>query len=562
MPAKIEFDNLGIGEALVRDRLAVPLHQRDYAWEDKQVEDLFQDLASAIDDGKGAYYLGTISLTRSDDGVFQVVDGQQRLATTTILLGAIRDYLLSLNDDARVTVAETFLSTIVIETGETVPRLTLNVDDNDFFHKRIICRPNDKKRKTAKPRSPSHRLIEAAARMAEQFVENVVKPFNAKNRIDCLARWVRFVEKSVMVIRAISVDDVDAFILFETQNDRGLRTTQADLAKNYLFAAAGDRIIEAQQRWTSMRGALETIGEDVTLTYLRHLSISRFGYTREREVLQRIREKVKSRVHAIDFLETLAKSAHEYVAIQSPEHSRWNQNAPSIREHIKTLGMLGVTPLRPLILAVASDFSKHRVEVTFRLFVSWAVRLLIYGGGRSGTVEHAIADAAMGVSSGTIKTVAALAKTMDSAIPGDAAFQAAFANVKVKTSKFARYYLRALELKKQGRPEPEWIPNDDPVINLEHILPNNPVNGWDHFDSETAPAYCERLGNMVLLQATKNAIAGNSSFASKRKHYAESSFILTKEVADHKQWGPTEIDERQKRLASIAVKTWPIDKLD
>jgi hypothetical protein len=67
---------------------------------------------------------------------------------------------------------------------------------------------------------------------------------------------------------------------------------------------------------------------------------------------------------------------------------------------------------------------------------------------------------------------------------------------------------------------------------------------------------------VLLLQATKNAIAANSSFASKRKHYAESSFILTKEVAASRQWGPTEIDVRQKRLAEIAVKTWPTDKLD
>jgi hypothetical protein len=562
MPAKIEFDSLGIGEALVRNRLAVPLHQRDYAWEDKQVEDLFHDLANAIDDGKGSYFLGTISLTKTDDDVYQVVDGQQRLATTTILLAAIRDYLLALNDTTRVTAVENFLFTIVIETSDTVPRLSLNVDDNEFFIRRVICRPNEKKRKAAQPRSPSHKLIDGAARLAAEYVENIVKPFNAKNRVDCLTRWVRFIDKSVMVIRAIAADDVNAFIMFETQNDRGLRTTQADLAKNYLFATACDRINEAQQRWSSMRGALETIGEDVTLTYLRHLSISRFGYTREREVLERIREKVQSRVHAIDFLETLAKSANEYVAIQSPEHSRWNQNAPSIRHHIKTLGMLGVTPLRPLMLAVASHFSKRRVEISFRLFVSWAVRLLIHGGGRSGSVEQAIADAAMNVSSGTIKTVPDLATAMESAIPNDAAFQNSFANARVKTNKFARYYLRALELKKQGWPEPEWIPNDDPVINLEHILPDNPVSGWDHFDTETAPAYCERLGNMVLLQATRNAVAGNSSFSTKRRHYADSTFILTKEIADKRQWGPNEIDERQKRLAALAVKTWPIDNLD
>jgi hypothetical protein len=59
--------------------------------------------------------------------------------------------------------------------------------------------------------------------------------------------------------------------------------------KNHLFALADDRLSEAQQRWAAMNGALETLDDnDVTITYLRHLLISRWGHTREREVFNKV----------------------------------------------------------------------------------------------------------------------------------------------------------------------------------------------------------------------------------------------------------------------------------
>src|SRR5437016_1550269 len=89
-PGMIQFDHVGIGRALANHRLSVPVNQREYSWEDEQVKEVFQDLQRSID--QGAYFLGTIVLTRGKGGALEVADGQQRLATITILLAAIRDY--------------------------------------------------------------------------------------------------------------------------------------------------------------------------------------------------------------------------------------------------------------------------------------------------------------------------------------------------------------------------------------------------------------------------------------------------------------------------------------
>ncbi len=94
MAGKIDFAQQGIATAIEQRRLAVPLNQREYSWEEEHAQTLFQDLSGAL--GRHTYFLGTIVLTRTGiDGGLEVADGQQRLATVTMLLSAIRDYYLA-----------------------------------------------------------------------------------------------------------------------------------------------------------------------------------------------------------------------------------------------------------------------------------------------------------------------------------------------------------------------------------------------------------------------------------------------------------------------------------
>jgi hypothetical protein len=117
-----------------------------------------------------------------------------------------------------------------------------------------------------------------------------------------------------------------------------------------------------------------------------------------------------------------------------------------------------------------------------------------------------------------------------------------------------------MEQKRKGKDEPEWVPQDDEnEINLEHILPENPDSkAWPDIDRETAAANYRRIGNMVMFQAKKNSIIGNSSFKEKKELLKDSAFLLTSEVAKYTTWGIKDMIERQKELAKLAVKTWPI----
>ena len=391
----MDFDTLGIGTALKRNRLVVPLNQREYSWEDRHVEELFQDIAGAIDSRKQAYFLGTLVLTNGDDGTLEIADGQQRLATTSILLAAIRDYFYRRNDESMVGDLESFLYTFVRRTREIDPRLHLNVTDHDYFRRRVLARPDDPERLESSPAAVSHSLIDGAAILAASHVEDILRPFGESTKDDHLNSWIEFIENSVQIIMLTVPDDMNAYVMFETLNDRGLRVSQSDLVKNYLFSEADNRISEAQERWALMNGTLEVMDDDeVTINYLRHLLISIHGHVREKDVLEKVRENVRGRAPAIEFLGTLSSAALDYVAIQTPTHPKWSGNTRTLRHHVSTLLLLKVTPLRPLMLAVVRSFPPDEVEIAFRRFVSWSVRWLIAGGARSGRTESGLADAA------------------------------------------------------------------------------------------------------------------------------------------------------------------------
>ena len=134
---EIGFAQLGLASVLKQNQLVVPPNQREYSWTEKEARTLFQDFARAIADGGGTYFLGTIVTIPRSNGLLEVVDGQQRLATTAILLSAIRDYLQTRDEMIAQSIDSEFLTVIDRASRARVPRLRLNIDENEFFRSRL-----------------------------------------------------------------------------------------------------------------------------------------------------------------------------------------------------------------------------------------------------------------------------------------------------------------------------------------------------------------------------------------------------------------------------------------
>ena len=554
---EIGFLQLGLASVLKQNQLAVPPNQREYSWTNKEVRTLLQDFAKAIAAGDtgSSYFLGTIVTIPRIGSVLEVVDGQQRLATTAIMLSAIRDYLRKRDTMIAESIDLEFLTVIDRVSRARVPRLRLNLDDNEYFRARLTAADP-----APTPTKPSHRLLDAAFSEAADQVLKIVAGFDEKDHGDILNRWISFMEGRALAVLLRVPNDADAYRMFETLNDRGLRTSQSDLVKNYLFGRAGDRLGEVQQKWALMRGALETVEEDdITITFLRHALTVIQGFVRETQVYEQVQNIAKAPQPVVTFTNQLEALANAYVAIQNPEHEKWNKYSDATRKAIEVLNLFDIKPLRPLMLAIAQKFQGKEAEKAFRFCVSLAVRLMIASSTRTGSVEEGLAGAAHRIFNGDIMAATALATDLKALTPTDGTFASAFETASVSNRKLARYYLRSMELAAKGEAEPWHIPNDDrSAINLEHVLPERPEGNWPQFTEEQAHLYCRKIGNLCLMRASDNSAAKSDGFAIKKPLFEKSPYVLTKQVSEAADWTSADIIARQKTLAGIAIKTWPV----
>ncbi len=549
----------GIGHLLQDSKLAVPPYQRSYAWTEKNVTQLFTDLATAIIEGDSEYFLGSIVLIGASGEWPSVVDGQQRLATAAILIAAIRDYFDQKGDVQRVNKIESdYLLETDLRTQEPTPKLKLNATDNDFFFKRVLTRVSDSRR-NERATKESHERIARAAEIASRQIIGIAEATN--DPTTRLIDWLDFLAKRARVIRIQVQDSANAFRIFETLNDRGLKLALSDLLKNYLFHQSGDRIAEAQDSWISMAAILETVeDEEIIVDYIRHLWSSEAGLTREKVLYDRIRERITSKQKAVDFASRLAKTARTYAAIINTDNDLWLKYGTETTAYMATLNLMGMTQIRPLLLAILERFGPNEVKRSLRLFVAWAVRFLIVGGVGGGTLENHYAERAKEVTAEKIKTASGLMKEMRTVVPPDDAFQTAFGTATVSRLPLARYYLRVLERQVRGEKEPEFVPNpNEEEVSLEHVLPQAVTKDWRHFDTETAQAYVKRLGNLALMKKKRNETIGNQSFGEKARAYATSEFRMTAEIPSYAvkgAWTQESIDKRQRRMAELALMAW------
>jgi hypothetical protein len=555
---QMEIDLDAIGHALSDKRLCVPIYQRSYAWTETHVTDLLQDMATAIDDGEAEYFLGSIVATAGSDERQEIVDGQQRLATTSILMAAIRDYFFLQGDKDRASdIEREYLSTRDIRTQEATPKLRLNDNDNDFYAKRILTLPGHADRKVAPTKNSHHRIAKAA----EISAKHVSKLATLGNKpTERLLALLDFISKRAKVIWVLVPDHANAFTIFETLNDRGLELAISDLLKNYLFLSAENRLPEVQAQWIAMIATLEAVeNEAIAVDFIRHQWSSTNGATRERELYSTIKKSITSKQGAVDFAKQLAAGAKLYAAMLNTDHELWKKYGATARGHMATINVLQMVQIRPLLLAVLDRFAVPEVRKALKLMVSWGTRFLITGGHGAGTLEKQYSSRAQEVRKGQITTAKELAMAMLGVVPTDKVFETGFATASVFKPAFARYYLTVLERQNGKQKDPELVPNtNQEEVNLEHVLPQNPSGAWSYIKDEIAKAFYNRLGNHALMQVSANTIAGNESFAKKRPIYGTSSFKLTAELANFASWDVADIESRQRAMAILAVQAWPI----
>lgn len=239
----------GVG-ALMHERryFEVPAHQRDYAWPLAVVEQFFKDIAGALDRGDDEYFIGLIVIVDTDDPNsirFRILDGQQRLATTTMIYSAIRHWLSANGEDKDSRkVQDEFIG--VSEYGETDPdpRLVMNVENRSAFQEVVVGFCDDsliaKRKQSAGRHSSTRKLLDAMERcriLVRRRAEAAGDEKAAQAR--ALTELTKYIRDQVQVTCLHVASPEYAYIIFESLNDRGIDLSVLDLVKNHIFEKAG-----------------------------------------------------------------------------------------------------------------------------------------------------------------------------------------------------------------------------------------------------------------------------------------------------------------------------------
>jgi hypothetical protein len=483
-----------------------------------------------------------------------VIDGQQRLATTAMLFAAIRDEFLNRGDDYRAAVVEAdYVAGRELRSAQLTPRVTLNAEDDVFFRSWVLAHPENRGIVSETVPASNRRLkiaYELLSRLLREHIDAAGPTWD-----DALIRWIDLLEYQARVITVDVSNDADAFLIFETLNDRGLDLTVADLLKNYLFGLARDDLATVQRAWLSTLETLETSAvEETVTTYLRHYWSSLYGATRERELYRRLKDTIRTRTAALSFAGAMDEVAPLYAGLLNSTHPIWDR-WPGIRPEVDSLLRLGLEQNRPLALAAMQRFDDDELARLLRALVTWSVRGLIVGGIGGGTTERAYAEAATKINSGDIDDTAQVLEQISPIVPSDDEFVRDMGAVRVNKSSLARYYLTALAQYERGpgsaaayvtnASQEEW--------SLHLALPRRAdPDEWAHFGAEDLGRWANRLGNQFVTHASQ-AVTGNSG--------SQRAIALAKVGApvpvDVQEWTTQSVERRHEIMAEVAPKVWP-----
>lgn len=534
-------------------RIEVPEWQRSYSWTTEEIEEFWQDLIAF--DARypdhniigEEYFLGSTVLV-TGGATHLLLDGQQRLATATILLSVLREARRDYSANAATRLQNKYISDFDDATGTTTQVLTLNVYDRDFFRAEIQDEPRDLPVQVT-PTLKSHSLI----RKAREYFAGRVRDESegrggGKTAFDWNLRIQRVLCDHMSVVAVTSTDEDNAAAVFETLNDRGIGLSTPDLLRNLLLRRAPDdttraRIVAAWQTVLAIND--EASVEDL----LRHYWVSHRGDVKARKLYREIKDTILDEdIDSLGMSLDLAETAPLYRDIV-----RAREEDPELRRLLEGIRALGAKVLYPALLsgyAVADgDEAKEKLRALASALTALFVRYNVIGGRETTVMESTVYEVAAKLRE-EADFDAALSTLADLA-PDAEAFIARFQRASINRIATARYLLREIEHAKRRTQEVAVEGTDR--VHVEHIYPQTPAGPkWPNHQQ-----VLNRLGNLTLLGKRLNLIIKNGDFATKKADgYAGSDIVMTQDLLALDTWDPAAIEARQRELSKWVFDIW------
>ena len=533
----------------------IPNYQREYSWEEEQLEDFWNDLTYSTKDEVVDHFFGQIVIHKDEDNDNQkfIIDGQQRTITSMIFLSAIKAVFDAIYQNDK-SIIEAHYRSVDIESRyigrKDEEHLLLGELDREYFIENIqLGTPSKDDNKKVRP---SQERIDKAYFYFKDCLSNdldsIIDDRNKYDRAKLL--YDTFIEK-FKVLYMEATDLSEAFIIFETLNARGKELETSDLLKNFLLSHSSDATV-ALKKWNGMIEKLD--GTDST-KYIRCFWNSCNTLTREKQLYKNISNLLKSRNSSAsdDFLKELCNFAPYYCDLSNPMNCEKYTNKDLITR-LKALKSMNAATFYPVILAMerSNRFKEDAVAEVLEIIELFVFRNFSICKKTANSAETFFAEIAKKIYDNDLKDATAICDMIKQEIVSDDEFKTSFIEWKSNNKELIRYILRKIHLYLDPANQEININNNE--VHIEHIMPKD--NSQWNMDDDIHQEYLWRLGNLALLSQKLNAKIKAKPFADKKEEYKKSIIKPNDELLSISVWDENEIVNRQKRLAECAIEIW------
>lgn len=543
-----------LGSYIMENIYKIPNYQREYSWEETELEDLWMDLSQIINGETESHFFGQIVIhVDKKEKAKLIIDGQQRTSTAVIFLAAMRELFTEMYnagwDDAQFDAQDITTKFIGRYTQTRDERkLILGENDKSYFSNRIQS-VSSEQLGLQKATKSQKRINFAYNYFYKKLEEEINSSDFHEDKYGLLKTFFStFTEKcSVMFVET---DDFnEAFIIFETLNARGKDLETADLLKNHLFKIANKKVGEVKKNWKQM---LEFIGTVDTTKYIRHFWNSQNVFIREKDLYKEIRKKITTQFEAIIFIDDLVRLSEVYGGMKNPAEDNFFET--DSQQVLNDLKRLGAKSFYPIILAmVKKDYGPNEIYEVLSAIEVLVVRNFVISGLVANKYETEFSKIAFKIYQEEVESVTEIINLIRTNIIADDVFLNNFSSFKTTNKLRLRYILKKIN---DSYSKEIAVLNDNNKIHLEHIMPIK-ADGWDIIKEEHEE-YLWKIGNLTLLGSEYNKKSTNKIFNDKKDIYEYSEVQLTRKLLDYDEWNIDVIKERQVELAELAVNIWKV----
>lgn len=588
------------------EQFQIPSYQRRYAWKYNQQMALFKDIDMLMPNDGHLFGMLILHTGMYHGGLnkVQVVDGQQRLTTISILLYTLREKFKAIGNDFIVSQISQLLFCGNPNEEKTAKIILGELDNTDYLY--LLKGKIDKiKNKRIAEGYTTFKVI------IDQEYENGGNP------------WIdNFFQKLIHTAKIIRLDvqhAQDAYKLFETINNRGLKLSSTDILKNFILGHAAkiseEKLEEAKEKWAELIVALDNIPTDdffrqyVTSIYTRKITASKlieefkkhyfkhvldvdklgefqynYGMESSEEVFSELEddelvetpdtgvehdetlvedEDDSSRVDIIAYLQNIVNAAVCYSKI-------WNRkfDDKKINERIAHLQAVKSFPSYIFLMHFLQlDVDRKKKLTVLDLITTLMLRRHVCS--RRTSENDDIFAKLLRLDTASDNYIDELKNQLAEDYPEDDEFVTRFPTheFKQRVLERARYILAEIEYKLTGGTG-ELIINSNEDVHVEHIIPQkintkkakDEYGDWETYLGDKAKIHHKTkvhyIGNLTLLAGNLNITASNNPFTRKKKSYRESNISITNQLAQQSDFKFYHLEKRGNELAEVAKEIW------